>query len=102
MMLITMQYDIELQTQFIMQHKLFLQKASGAFVNLKADYEPGSQADRVLEARVHQLTEAEKILDMRIQTLKSRGDAISKEMEDTKQLVKKAAERFKDSYGGMS
>jgi hypothetical protein len=89
MMLISMQYDIELQTQFIMQHKLFLSKASQSFINLKADYEPGSKADRILEARIHQLNEAEKILDIRIQGLQRRAQAIAQEREGVSKLLEK-------------
>lgn len=99
-MLIAMQYDIELQQQFILQHKLFLQKAVGSFINMKADYEPNSQADKILEAKISRLNEAEKILDIRLEMLKARHEAIAKERERLAQLINKNIQTsFGNAYG---
>lgn len=99
-MLIAMQYDIELQMQFIMQHKLFLSKASSSFVNMKADYEPGSKADKILEARIHQLSEAEKLLEIRMRNLQSRSQAISTEREGVSRALEQNTKKAFSAWGG--
>lgn len=100
MMLISMQYDIELQTQFLMQHKLFLSKASSSFINMKAEYEPGSKADKILEARIHQLSEAEKFLDIRIRSLQTRAQAISQERDGVTKVLEQNTQRSFRAWGG--
>lgn len=99
-LLIAMQYDIELQQQFILQHKLYLSKAAGSLMNMKVEYEPGSKYDKLLEARIHQLNEAEKILEVRLNNLKQRAEAIATERDQLVQKISKNAERtFKNAWG---
>jgi hypothetical protein len=100
-MLISMQYDIELQTQFIFQHRQYLSNLIGGMVNMKADYEPNSSHERVLQARIHQLSEAEKILEARYENLQNRLKAITQEREGISQAIGKNIERsMKNAYGG--
>jgi len=87
MMVIAMEYDVELQSQFLMQHKLYLQKAVNGFMDIKTEHEPGSQADKILQARVHQLNEAEKILEVRLNNLQSRTKALGKIREELTQSL---------------
>ncbi len=99
MMLISEQYDIELQTQFLMQHKLYLSKAVNGFMNMKVEYEPGSKADKILEARIHQLNEAEKIIEVRINSLNNRSKAVSQERDGLTQVIAQNAQRsFKNAW----
>ncbi len=100
-MLIAMQYDLELQTQFIQQHKLFLSKAVNSLMNMKIEHEPGSRQDKLLEARIQQLNEAEKILDVRIQSLRTRADAVSKERDGLTKVISENTQRsFGNAWGG--
>jgi hypothetical protein len=92
MMLIAMKYDLDLQMQFLMQHKHYLAKAVSTFMNLKVEYEPGTKADKMLEARIRQLNEAEKLLDTRMRSLQLRQEAIHKEEQEQSQKAQKAAQ----------
>src|SRR5271168_4120374 len=87
MMLIAMQYDIELQMQFLLQHKLYLGKTANSMLNMKVEYDPGSKYDKLLQARVQQLNEAEKILDIRIESLRKQEDAIKNERDGLSKAI---------------
>lgn len=101
MMLISMQYDIELQTQFIMQHRMFLQQAVNGFMDMKAEYEPNTRGAQILQARIHQLTSAEKVLEMRYTSLQNRAKAIQQEREGITQALNQNIQRsFRNPYGG--
>jgi hypothetical protein len=99
-LLISMHYDLELQQQFILQHKLYLSKASGSLMNMKVEYEPGSKYDKLLEARIHQLNEAEKVLEVRMNNIKQRAQAVSTEREQLVQQISQNTQRtFKNAWG---
>jgi hypothetical protein len=101
MMVIAMEYDGELQQQFLMQHKLYLQKAVNGFMDIKAEHEPGSQADKILQARIHQLNEAEKILEVRLQNLQNRSKALGNIRENiSKQISENIQRTFQNAYSG--
>lgn len=96
MMLISQQYDIELQMQFILQHKAYLGRAVQGMLNLKVDHEPGSQPDKILQARIHQLNEAEKVLEVRLESLRKRLDAVGQEREGLSKMI---SENAKKTFG---
>jgi len=101
MMLIAMQYDIELQEQFMYQHRLYLHKAVGSYLNMHSDYEPNSKAERGLQAKIAQLNEAEKIIEMKLKQLQNRKDAVSKERTMLERVIKSnIAQSFSNAYGG--
>ena len=90
--------DLELEAQFLEQHKLFLASLTNGFFNVQAKLEPDSPAAKLLEARIKQLEQADKILDMHLRRVTSQQEAVSKELESTSKLVEK---NIQSSFGLM-
>ena len=66
MALISRQRDLELESHFISQHRMYLANAMSTFFNMQAKLEPGSEAAKILDARIKQLQQADKILEMHL------------------------------------
>lgn len=98
MALISRKSDLELEAQFITQHKLYLGNMTSGFFNMQAKLDPNSEAAKVLDARIKQLQQADKILDMHLRRIDSQREAISKEVESTDKLIK---DNIKNSFGLM-
>lgn len=100
MLLIGMQFDMELQLNFIRQHRSYLGKMSSGLLDMKVEYEPGTAPDRQLQAKISRLTEAEKALEMRANDLESRLKAMKEEREGlTKTIGENVSRSFKNNYG---
>ncbi len=89
MSLISRKSDLELESQFISQHRMYLANMSGNLFNMQSKLDPNSEAAKVLEARIRQLQQADKILEMHMNRLSSQRDAVSKEIESTQGVIKK-------------
>ncbi|HEY9745671.1 MAG TPA: hypothetical protein V6C99_05590 [Oculatellaceae cyanobacterium] len=87
--LISRRSDLELEAQFISQHRMYLANMTSGFFNIQAQLEPNSQAAKILEARIKQLQQADKILEMHLNRINTQRDAIIKEIESTQQVIKK-------------
>lgn len=87
--LISRRSDLELEAQFISQHRMYLANMTSGFFNMQTKLEPDSQAAKILEARIKQLQQADKILEMQMNRINSQRDAVVKEIESTEQVVKK-------------
>jgi hypothetical protein len=87
--LISRRSDLELEAQFISQHRMYLANMTSGFFNMQAKLEPDSQAAKILEARIQQLQQADKILEMHLNRINSQRDAVVKEIESTQNIVKK-------------
>lgn len=98
MAIICRKSDLELESQFIEQHKLYLANMTSGFFNMQAKLDPTSDAAKVLDARIKQLQQAEKILDMHLRRLSSQQDALGKMLESTDKLIK---DNIKSSFGLM-
>ena len=98
MALISRKSDLELEAQFITQHKLYLGNMTSGFFNMQAKLDPNSEAAKVLDARIKQLQQADKILDMHLRRIDSQREAVSKEVESTEKLIK---DNIKSSFGIM-
>ncbi len=96
--LISRRSDLELEAQFISQHRIYLANMTSGFFNMQAKLEPDSNAAKVLEARIKQLQQADKILEMHLQRVNSQRDAVLKEIESTQGIVKK---NIDSSFGIM-
>lgn len=96
--LISRKSDLELESQFISQHRIYLANMVSGFFNMQAKLEPDSQAARILEARIKQLQQADKILEMHLNRVTSQRDAIMKEIDSTQGVVKK---NIDSSFGLM-
>ncbi len=96
--LISRKSDLELESQFISQHRIYLANMVSGFFNMQAKLEPESEAARILEARIKQLQQADKILEMHLNRITSQRDAIMKEIDSTQNVVKKNIE---SSFGLM-
>jgi len=91
--------DLELEAQFLEQHKLFISSLTNGFFNVQAKLEPDSPAAKLLEARIKQLEQADKILDMHLRRVNSQHEAIEKQLESTEKVVQK---NIQSSFGLMS
>src|SRR3712207_469083 len=96
--LISRKSDLELESQFISQHRIYLANMVSGFFNMQAKLEPDSQAAKVLEARIQQLQQADKMLEMHLNRVTSQRDALVKEIESTQNVVKK---NIDSSFGLM-
>ncbi len=98
MALISRKSDLELESQFISQHRMYLGNMVSGYFNLQAKLEPESQAYRVLEARIKSLQEADKILEMHINRVNSQREAVTQELQSTQKII---SENVKGSFGLM-
>ena len=96
--LISRKSDLELEAQFISQHRMYLANMVSGFFNMSAKLEPGSQAAKVLEGRIQQLQQADKILEMHLNRINSQHQAVEKELESVKGMVQK---NIQSSFGLM-
>jgi superoxide dismutase len=87
--LISRRSDLELEAQFISQHRMYLANMTSGFFSAQAKLEPDSQASKILEARIQQLQQADKILEMHLNRINSQRDAVVKEIDSTQGIVKK-------------
>ena len=96
--LISRKSDLELESQFIGQHRIYLANMVSGFFNMQGKLDPESQAAKILDARIKQLQQADKILEMQMNRVTSQRDAVSKEIESTQNIVKK---NIDSSFGLM-
>lgn len=96
--LICRKSDLELEAQFIENHKLYLANMTNGFFNLQAKLDPNSQAAKILEARIKQLQQADKVLDVHLRRITNQREAIQKSMEATEKIISKNIE---SSFGLM-
>jgi hypothetical protein len=97
--LISRRYDLELEGMFLEQHKMYLANLTSGLFNMQAKLEPGSQAAKILEARIRQLSEADKMLDIQLKRITSQREAVVKEIDSTEKLINKNIE---SSFGIMA
>ena len=98
--LISRKSDLELEAQFISQHRMYLANMVSGFFNMSSKLEPGSQAAKVLEARIQQLQQADKILEMHLTRINNQHEAVSTEVDQVKQLVQKNIQSSFKLMGG--
>lgn len=100
-MLISMEYDSELQMQYIDQHRMYLQQVSAGLQQYNGMHEVGSEADKVLQGRIQQLNQAEKILEMRYRTIQTRKEMASKQRQQAEAEINQNIKRaFNNPYAG--
>lgn len=96
--LISRKSDLELEWQFISSHRMYLSNMTSGFFNMQSKLEPNSEAFRVLEGRIRQLQQADKILEMHMKRIDTQREATSKEIEGTDKVIK---DNIKNSFGLM-
>jgi hypothetical protein len=96
--LISRKSDLELEAQFIEQHKLYLANMTNGFFDMQAKLDPDSQAAKILDARIKQLQQADKVLDLHLRRLSTQREAVQKEIESTDKVISKNIET---SFGLM-
>ena len=96
--LISRQRDLELESHFITQHRLFLSNAVSTFFNMRAKLEPGSKAAQILDARIKSLQQADKTLEMHLNRISSQSKAIEREIGSVRKLISK---NIQSSFGLM-
>lgn len=87
--LISRRSDLELQAQFISQHRMYLGNMVTGFFNLQSNLEPGTEAANILDARVRQLQQADKMLELHLNRITSQRQAVDQEIESVRGLVSK-------------
>lgn len=97
--LVSRKYDLELESQFIQMHKLYLSNMTSQYFTLEVSLEPNSPAAKLLDARIKQLQQAEKVLDVHLRRISSQREAISKELESSEKIVD---QDIKGSFGLMA
>jgi hypothetical protein len=96
--LISRQRDLELESHFISQHRMYLANAMSTFFNMQAKLEPGSDAAKILDGRIKQLQQADKVLELHANRIQSQNKAIETEIQSVRQLVSKS---IQSSFGLM-
>jgi hypothetical protein len=79
--------DLELEVQFIEQHRLFMANTINNFVNLQSKVEPGSKAAAIMEARIKQLQSADKLLELQLNRIQTQLQILGKIEEEARGLV---------------
>lgn len=97
-MLISRQRDLELEAHFISQHRLYLANAMSQFIDMQARYEPGSDPARLLDARIRQLQQADKAMELHLNRITNQSKAIEQEVESTRKIIDN---NIKSSFGLM-
>jgi hypothetical protein len=97
--LISRKSDLELEGQFIEQQKMFYANMSSGMFNLSAKLDPNSPAAKILEGRIKNLQQADKILDMHLKRIANQRDAVIKDMESLDKVISKNIET---SFGIMA
>lgn len=100
MSLISRRSDLELEAQFISQQRLYMGNMVSGYFNLHAKLEPGSQAARLLDAKIKQLQQADKMLEMHLNRINSQREAINKEQESVQKLISDNIQRSFGLMGG--
>jgi UDP-N-acetylenolpyruvoylglucosamine reductase len=98
--LISRKSDLELEAQFISQHRMYLANAMSVFFNMQAKLEPGSEAAKILDARIKQLQQADKVLEMHLNRITSQRDAVGKELTSVKQVIRQNIQQSFGLLGG--
>ena len=96
MSMIARKSDLELEAQFITQHRMYLANMVSGFFNLQAKLEPESEASKVLNARIKQLQQADKILEMHINRITSQRQAVDQELQGVRQVI---GQNIRQSFG---
>lgn len=87
--LIARKSDLELEAQFISQHRMYLANMVSGFFNLQSKLEPESEAAKVLEARIKQLQQADKLLELHLNRINAQQQAVTQEVDSVRNLVSK-------------
>lgn len=98
MSLIARRSDLELEAQFISQHRLYLGNLVTGLIDLQSKLDPESQPAKVFEARIKALQQADKILEMQLNRLNSQREAVSKELDSVQKVV---SQNIRNSFGIM-
>ena len=98
MYLIARRSDLELETQFISQNRLYLANQVSSLFSQQARLDPESQASRILEAKIKHLQMADKQLEMQLNRVKSQHDAVEQEIQSARKVI---GSNIKDSFGLM-
>lgn len=98
MYLIARKSDLELETQFISQHRLYLANQVSGLFSQQAQLDPDSKASKVLESRIKQLQVADKMLEMHLNRVTSQHQAVGQEIESVRKVI---SENIKGSFGLM-
>ncbi len=98
MYLLARKSDLELETQFISQHRMYLANQVSGLFSQQAQLDPESRAAKILEARIKHLQTADKQLEMHLNRIKSQHDAVEQEVQSTRKIISK---NIRDSFGLM-
>lgn len=96
--LISRRSDLELDAQFLQQHRMYLGNMVSGYLNNYAKLEPGSQAATMVDARIKQLQQADKMLEMHINRINSQREAVVKEIDSVDKVLK---DNIQKSFGIM-
>jgi hypothetical protein len=79
--IISRQSDLQLEAIMIDQQKLQLANMTTGLLNMQAKLEPGSQASKILDARIQQLAQADKMLDIQLKRINGQMEALKNERQ---------------------
>ncbi len=97
--LIARNSDLQLEMQFVNQRRMALGNMISGVMDLQSNLAPDSQASKVLDAKIRQLQQADKLLEMHLNTVTSQQKAVDTQIDGVKQLIDKNIQRS-FSYGG--
>lgn len=85
--LIARKSDLELEAQFIQQHRMYLANMVTGLFNLQSKLEPESKGAKVFEARIQALQQADKVLEMQLNRINSQRESVSTELESVRKVI---------------
>jgi hypothetical protein len=98
MYLLARKSDLQLEEQFISQHRMYLANQVSGLFNQQAQLDPESKAAKILEGRIQHLQAVDKRLEMQMNRIKSQHDAVAQEAESARKVISK---NIQTSFGLM-
>jgi hypothetical protein len=94
--LIARKSDLELEAQFISQHRMYLSNMMSGLLNLQTKLEPDTAPYKLFEARIGALQQADKMLEMQLNRINTQREAVGKEMDSVQKII---AKNIQGSFG---
>ncbi|MEB3245091.1 MAG: hypothetical protein VKJ06_03795 [Vampirovibrionales bacterium] len=94
--LVARKSDIEFEAQSMEQHRMYLSGMMQGLLNTQSKLEPGTEAAKFIEARVAQLQQADKMLEMHLNRIQSQRDSITKMVDECRKII---SENIQKSMG---
>jgi len=96
---IAQRHDLELEEQFIVNHRMGMANQTTSLFSFHAKLDPESPAAKVLDAKIKHMQEIDKLLEMHLMRIRNRREAMVKEIEGLQKVI---SDDIQFSFGTMA